>query len=319
MYKGIHMALFNQSKDPGLGEKYYSRTKRVINKDGSFNVKNVGKSFKDFKLYQKLIKMHWLKFSAYVFITYFAINALFAALYYMVGIHHFSGIEVRSEIENYFSLLFFSVQTFTTVGYGAVSPVGVNANIIASIEAMFGLLSFALATGLLYGRFSRPSARILYSEKALISPFNDGWALMLRVVNQRANVMLEMDASVMVAFSDENSFTKKYYRLPLEISSIYFFPLTWTLVHPINEESPLYGMTPDDFKHNNAEFMVLLKGFDDTFDQTLHSRYSYMYPEIEWGAKFVRAFHADDDGDIIQHVDKVHDYEKVEMPEQVLK
>jgi len=320
--KGNLMAIFNQSKDPGLGEKYYSRTKRVINKDGSFNVKNIGKSFKNLKLYQRLINMHWFKFSCIVLLTYFSVNALFALVYYFAGIEHFTGIPIGTELENYFHLLFFSVQTFTTVGYGAVSPMGISANIIASLEAMMGLLSFALATGLLYGRFSRPSAQILYSEKALIAPYNGGWSFQFRIVNQRNNVMMEMEASLMVVMSDpdsENKYARKYYRMPLEVDFIYFFPLTWTIVHAITEDSPLYGMTPEMLEKREAEFLVLLKGFDDTFDQTLHSRYSYLHNEMEWGARYVRSFHANETGDIVLDVDKVHEYEQVQMPEEVLK
>ena len=191
-------------------------------------------------------------------------------------------------------------------------PTGIVSNIIASLESMTGILSFALATGLLYGRFSKPSAKIIFSDKAIITSFKDGKALMFRVANARPNVMMEMEANAMMTYLDKsnNQFTRKYYPLKLEIKFINFFPLPWTIVHPINEDSPLYDKTENDLKVLEAELLVMIKGFDDSFSQTVITRNSYKHDEIEWDVKFIRAFSTDETGETIVDLEKLSETEK---------
>ncbi|MEO8399578.1 MAG: potassium channel family protein, partial [Ignavibacteriaceae bacterium] len=156
-----------QTIDPGLGEKYSSKTKRVINTDGSFNVQKKGIQLNPKDLYQYLINISWTKFFLLVLLLYLTFNAIFAAAYILTGSEHLVNAGGKSGLEAFSSAFFFSVQTFTTVGYGKVTPEGFLANVISSLEAMTGLMTFALITGLLYGRFSRPSSRILYSRNAI--------------------------------------------------------------------------------------------------------------------------------------------------------
>jgi len=301
-----------QTIDPGLGEKYFQKTKRIINTDGSFNVIKVGTGFNYRDIYQYLINISWTKFFLIVLSVYISLNFLFAFLYYFIGVEDIAGIATNS-LNNFLDAFFFSAQTLTTVGYGGMSPKGLLVNVISAFEAMSGLMCFALITGLLYGRFSRPSARILFSENAVIAPYRGMTGLQFRIANQRRNTLMEIEARVLLVLieKDGNQYNRKYFDLKLERNSVYFFPLTWTIVHPINEESPFYGKSEAEIKLFEPEILILIKGFDDTFSQVVHSRYSYTAGEIIWNAKFIRAFNNEENGDIIFKIEDIHKFEMV--------
>jgi inward rectifier potassium channel len=301
-----------QTIDPGLGEKYFQKTKRIINTDGSFNVIKVGTGFNYRDIYQYLINISWTKFFLIVLSVYISLNFLFAFLYYFIGVEDIAGIATNS-LNNFLDAFFFSAQTLTTVGYGGMSPKGLLVNVISAFEAMSGLMCFALITGLLYGRFSRPSARILFSENAVIAPYRGITGLQFRIANQRRNTLMEIEARVLLVLieKDGNQYNRKYFDLKLERNSVYFFPLTWTIVHPINEESPFYGKSEAEIKLFEPEILILIKGFDDTFSQVVHSRYSYTAGEIIWNAKFIRAFNNEENGDIIFNIEDIHKFEMV--------
>lgn len=305
--------MFKQSQDPGLGEKYFKHTKRIINKDGSFNIKKTGGEFSSVNAYHFLINISWPKFLLIVFLGFVLINMLFAALYQLGGVETLSNAESTDGMESFLNTFFFSVQTFATVGYGGIRPIGLFSNIIASLESMTGILSFALATGLLYGRFSKPSAKIIFSDKAIMAPFKEGKAFMFRVANARSNILMEMEVNGMITFLEKNNekFTRKYFPLKFEIKFIYFFPLPWTIVHPIDADSPLYGKTAKDLKDLEAELLIMIKGFDDSFAQHVITRYSYKHDEIDWDFKFLRAYTTDETGNTIVDLDKVNAVEKV--------
>jgi inward rectifier potassium channel len=305
--------MFKQAQDPGLGEKYFKHTKRIINKDGSFNIKRTGGGLSSINGFHYLINISWTKFLLIVFAGFVSINLLFAVLYQFAGIENLSNAAAQNKMQSFLNTFFFSVQTFATVGYGGIHPTGIFSNIIASLESMTGILSFALATGLLYGRFSKPSAKIIFSEKALITPFKEGKALMFRVANSRENILMEMEANAMLTFLDksEGRFTRKYFPLKLEIKFIYFFPLPWTVVHTIDEESPLFGKTVKELEELEAELLIMIKGFDDSFSQHVIARSSYKHDEIDWDVKFVRAYTTDESGETIVDLEKVSETEKV--------
>jgi inward rectifier potassium channel len=166
---------------------------------------------------------------------------------------------------------------------------------------------FAIATGLLYGRFSRPSARIVYSKNAIIAPYQDGTSLQFRVANARSNTLMNMEARVLLMTVDASNgeLKRNFIDLPLERRHIYFFALTWTVVHPIDEASPLFGKNREDLEKLAGELLILIQGFDDTFSQVVHSRYSYPHDQIVWGAKFTPAFRFDTKGDMIVEVDRI--------------
>jgi inward rectifier potassium channel len=304
-----------QSFDPGLTQKYTGTLRRAINKDGSFNVHHKGSRLKDHSFYQFLITIPWIQFHIVVLITYIVLNSLFAGLYLFAGIENLQGADASSPMESFLSAFFFSIHTFTTVGYGTIAPRGISVNIIAALEAITGLMSLALATGLLFGRFSKPSANIGFSANAIIAPYQDKTSLQFRIVNRRKINLLEMEANVLLMTVDKSGKTpiRKYFQLPLERPSVYFFPLPWTIVHPIDKTSPLHNKTPEDLMKVHAEILILIKGFDETFGQTVHARYSYRFDEVIWGAKFNTAFSIDTNGDVILHLDDISKMERVEL------
>lgn len=297
----------HESFDPGLTQQYGGKISRNINKDGSFNVRRVGMRLRDTNLYLFLVRIPWPAFFGLVFLAYVITNTLFALTYCALGVNNLQGAQADTPGQAFYSAFFFSTQTLTTVGYGAVSPHSLGTNILAAIEALLGLMGIALATGLLVGRVSRPSARIAFSDSLLVAPYGEGNSLQFRIANQRTNSIMELEAKVMLMTVDEtsNGLKRDYTVLRLERSSIYFFPLTWTIVHPIDHRSPLWEKTPADLERVQAEVLILIKGFDETFSQTVHARYSYRFDEIKWGASFAPAFHVSDEGDMVLEVDRV--------------
>lgn len=294
--------------DLGLSTKITDR-KRVINRDGTFNIVRRGLPFlSSFSIYHWLISMSWLKFGSLILGFYVIINIFFATLYFIGGETNFEGINASNNFDRFVNEFFFSTQTFTTVGYGRINPVGVYANIISSVESLAGLLSLAVITGVLYGRFARPVAKIIYSDNALIGPFKDVTGFQFRIGNKRADHQM-VDVEVELMLSSVKDEKRSFRDMKLEYEKISFFTTTWTVNHPINEESPLYGLTMEDLKDINAEFLILLKGYDDTFAQVVHSRSSYKYDEIVWGAKFVSLYGMTDDGKTLIDLDRISEYE----------
>ncbi len=301
-------------KDPGLGSKFRPGAKRLMNKDGTFNVRKTGGRSNIRDTYQWLIKMTWTKFFVLTFVFIMLINLLFALTYVVIGVEHLSGVVRGGFWHNLSEAFFFSFQTFTTLGYGHIAPVGKLSNFIAIIESSTGLMVFAIITGLLYGRFAKPSMRILYSEKALIAPYNQGWALMFRVVNLRNSTLLDLSANVALTLyvKENGKYKRRYYRLKLEISRIEFFPATWTVVHPIDDKSPFNTLDLENLEQEDIEIIIQLTAFDDTFSQQVHSRYSYLSNEIVVGARFKPAGRIDSHGDLIIPLNEFHDYDLVE-------
>jgi inward rectifier potassium channel len=298
-----------QAIDPGLGEKFGSQTKRLINPNRSFNVRRQNAGFSPKDIYHYLVNLSWTKFFLIIFAGYFLVNLFFGSIYYITGVENLRNALDKSPMQSFMNAYFFSVQTFTTVGYGGMVPNGFAANFIASLEAMFGLLGFAIATGLLFGRFSRPSARILFSKNAIITPYRGINALMFRLANLRNNDIIEVEANALAVFLDKTTNSRKYYGMKLERNSVYFFPLSWTVVHPLDEESPFFNKSPEELKNLQAEILIQFKGFDDTFSQTVHTRFSYTFDEIIWNAKFKPAFESDHKGEVIFDLNRIHDYE----------
>ena len=302
-----------QAKDPGLGQRLDQSFSRSINKDGSFNVKRVGFGYSFKNTYQTLIKISWIKFLCLILLFIMTLNLLFTCIYFLIGIDQISGLNSLDGLSEFLQVYYFSFQTFTTVGYGSISPSGNLSGFIASIEAMVGLISFAIVTGLLYGRFSRPTARFHYTKKAIIAPYKAGWSFQFRIANRRQSQLIELEAKLMLVFSEitNNKKQRKFFNLNLELNKLSFLPLNWTLVHPIDEDSPLFNKTPEELQKSDLEFLILIKGFDDTFSQVVHSRHSYIFDEIIWGAKFVRPFYSDEDGTTILDASLLDKYDKV--------
>jgi len=291
--------------DPGLTTQFSGDLRRTINADGSFNVKRSGTNWRDTNPYLTLVGTTWPRFLLAFAVAFLIINMIFAGVYLAVGIDNLKGLE--SGMSAYSNAFFFSVHTLTTVGYGNIYPQGPVANSISAFEAATGLMVFAVATGLLFARFSRPTARILYSTNAIIAPYQDGTSLQFRVTNARSNTLMNLEAKVLLMTVEQADGIPKrsFIDLPLERTRIYFFALTWTVVHPIDEASPFFGKTAEDLKRLSAEVLILLQGFDDTFSQVVHSRYSYRHDEFIWGAKFIPSFKVDKKGALVVELDRI--------------
>jgi inward rectifier potassium channel len=290
------------SKDLGFGSKITSESTRLINKDGTFNVRREGDSFLDnVNWYHRMITIGWLPFFSIIFVFYFCLNLVFAVLYVLIGVEYLQGIDTSHKIPMFWEAFFFSAQTLTTVGYGRISPTGFSANILASFEAILGLMLIALATGLFYGRFSRSVPRIRFSKNILISPYLDINGLMFRIIHERENELIDVNIEVTLSCLEmlpNGSKIRKYHLLDLERQQVNFFPLNWTIVHPITEESPLYDSSLKKLIETDAEFLILLRAIDETFMQQVHVRYSYHFDEVVWGASFSPMFNSSTRGKI---------------------
>lgn len=283
--------------DLGLGAKTPSGKFRSLNKNGTFNVSKTNVPFAErVNFFHSLISMSWSRFFCIILSGYIVVNIFFATVYYLIGVEFLTGIHSTTSLDQFIEAFFFSAQTVTTLGYGRVAPVGNPANIIAASESLLGLLSFALATGLLYGRFSKPSARIKYSTLAVIAPYQDMNAFMFRIVNPQSSQLLEVEVSISVSMTERDSDLRKFRTLKLERDKVAFLPYTWTVVHPIDDESPLHKLDAKLLLQKEAEFIIMIKAFDESFSQTVYSRSSYKASELKWGEKFVNLVQAEEDG-----------------------
>ncbi len=296
----------------GFGNKNTNDAIRFLNRDGSVNIKRLSEGkHGGFDIYHWLITTRWQKFIVVIIFGYVLINTLFASIYYMIGADKFGGITSTSNLDDFLQLFFFSAQTLTTVGYGHIYPNDTLISSVAAIESMFGLLGFALATGILYGRFSRPQAYIEYSKDAVISPYKDHTAFMFRIANQKQNELIELDCQLALALNNIETKKREFHFLELERQKINFLPSSWTLVHPIDEKSPLLNYSENDLKNSDAEFIILLKAINDTYSQTVYSRMSYKPSEIIWNAKFVPLKQVPDNkGSVSINLNDIHVYEK---------
>ena len=274
--------------DFGLGEKATSGHYRVLKKDGSFNIHKDNVPFLErLNFFHSLVTMSWTRFLLLVGLTYFCTNLLFASIYVAIGTENLTGINGITPFERFTEAFFFSAQTITTLGYGQVAPLGILANIVAATESMLGLLGFALATGLVYGKFSKPAAKLKYSEHAVVAPYKDINGFMFRVANPHGNQLLEIEAKVSLSILRENSSLRDFYELELERSNVVFLPAVWTIVHPISGDSPFIKFKREELAMGDIEIIVVIKAFDESFSQTVYSRSSYKFDEIKWGEKFV--------------------------------
>lgn len=308
-------------RELGFGTQPSTGHQRLVNTDGTFNYRRVNDRRSILAdAFHSLVAMSWGKFGLMILGTFIVTNLLFAVVYYAIGIEHLAGVIGTTFFEQFSEAFFFSTQTLTTLGYGRISPTGFLTSLVASIESMLGLISFALATGLLYGRFSHPDAKLLYTEKAIIAPYRGGIGLMFRTVNGRRTQLIEVEATVMLARNEmiDGKPLRKFYRLDLELPRINYLALSWTIVHPISESSPIFGLTLEDMKEADTELLVMLKAFDETYSQTVYSRTSYSSDQFIWGAKFVTMMSADDDGVTVLDLDKLNAYQAVVLPDQTI-
>lgn len=289
-----------KNNDTGFGSNPGSYGGRFINKDGSFNIRREGISFINrFSIYQKMLNLPRWKFIGIILFFYFAINVLFTIAYILVGCNQLQGIVASSDWGKYKEIFFFSAQTFTTVGYGRINPIYDEANIIAAIEALTGFLSLAIATGLIYGRFAKPKSYLAFSDNALISPYKGKTALMFRFVtykDKHALTNVEIKVNIALRVDDNGNSRYDFYDLALERYKVDNLSMNWTVVHPIDEHSPLQGFGPEDIKTADLELYILVTGFDEVYSSPVLQRTSYTYQEIKFNMKFVPMYRESDDG-----------------------
>ncbi len=307
----------NTDNNTGFGTNASNYGGRFLDKDGHANIKKKGLPFfHQISWFHTMLSLPAWKFQLIILSVFLGVNFIFASIYYFIGIEHLNGINATTEIEKFGQAFFFSAQTFTTVGYGHINPQGFLTSAIAAFEALSGLLAFALATGLLYGRFSKPKAYLKFSGNAIIAPFQDGKALMMRVVSYKNTTLTDSEARVTLGMIvDENGTSiNKFFNLKLELDKINALTLSWTLVHPINEDSPLFGFTETDFKQKKGEVLVYIKSFDEMFSNKVVIRSSYTFEEVVYGAKFVQMYnHSFDDTKTVLHIDKLNTFDKVNL------
>lgn len=288
------------NQDLGFGGRVARESrKRFLNRDGTFNVERKGLSFlRSLNVYHLVLTVSWARFYLFFASGYFLVNLAFAGAYYLCGEGALEGSAARMKVERFEEAFFFSVQTLATIGYGKLSPHGHAANLLVALEALFGLGGFALVTSLLFARFSRPEARLLFSEKAVVAPYRGGTGLMFRIANARTSQLLEVAATVTLSRLETvgAQSTRRFYELPLERRKVIFFPLHWVVVHPIDDKSPLAGVDAEALARSDAEVLIYLTAFDETFSQNVHARSSYKFHEVAFGARFADMFEKREDG-----------------------
>ena len=248
---------------------------------------------KDF--YYALIEASWTKLSLIVLFVYFISNAVFALMYYSIP---FALNGTISEQATFYESFFFSVQTMSTIGYGALSPNGILANILVTFEAAFGLIIAALLTGIVFAKLSKPHAKIRYSKKAIISQFDGVTCLSFRIGNTRGNDIVEAKINVSILLDETTSEGKKFrkiHNLDLRRSYTPFFKLSWTNFHPIDENSPIYNF--EKIKDNLRSIVVTITGHDGSYSNTIYSRYTYTIDDLEKDKYFEDIMIDNNDGD----------------------
>jgi inward rectifier potassium channel len=305
--------------ETGLGVNSSNNSERFFDKNGDPHIKIRGNSFLNrLSIYQALLKMPIVKFLGIIVAAYLVVNLFFACIYYSIGLENLGGLDSRTINGRFWEAFFFSAQTLSTVGYGHVYPTGFITNAIAATESLLGLLMFAVATGLLYGRFSKPKAYIMFSENAVFTPFRDSIALMFRMAPYKKHYLNDVEVKVTMGIRvNENGVERnEFFSLKLDISRANTLTLNWTLVHVVDEDSPFYELSKEDILQLQPELLVFVRGYDDEYSNTVIARTSYTHQEIIFGAKFKPMYYAANDRKhTIMDLGKLNAYEKVSMPE----
>ena len=305
-------------KDPGFGTKVMQESAlRLLNRDGTFNVSRGGLPlFKSLNLYQASLSVPWWQFNLTLVGLYLLINLLFAALYFLCGPQALTGIHGLSGSARLLETFFFSVQTLTTVGFGHIAPHGLAANLLVVLEAFLGLSGFAVAAALVFARFSRPTAKILFSNQAVIGPYHGTTSFGFRIANGSPNELIEVEVRILLCMTEtrDGIRTRYFHQLDLERHRVAFFPLDWTVAHPVTEDSPLHQKTSQDLRNQDAEFLLLINAIDDKSAQAVHARSSYKWNEIVWGARFRDMYRHTRDGRMSIDLKRIHDVQQVDTP-----
>ncbi len=304
-----------RTEDPGIGTSFEKPVERLMSRDGSFRVERLGESSGLREGFAGLVSMSWGRLLLTMVLAYGIMNLIFGSLYMLIGVENIGNADMGSLASKWLSALGMSVQTLTTVGYGSLYPMSAVAWVIAALEGVFGILGFSLISAVLYARFARPKANLVYSHHGLIAPYKDGWSFQIRLANRRSTLLVDVEARILLVMADVDDQGERlnYYNLPLQLDRVTFLPLSWTIVHPITPESPLAGLSAEDLKDRRAEFLVILKGLDEGYMGSVFTRHSVRYDELIWGARYVRAFSVKD-GATLLDLNKLSEHMPVEAP-----
>src|ERR1700757_2709319 len=272
------------------------RSRHIRVRSGQFEfVKLNAKKFDWRDTYHFVLTLSWPGFAGVVFCIYLLINLVFAALY-MLNAHAIAEMRPGS----FFDAFFFSVETLATVGYGHMYPVSFYGHLIAMLEIIAGMFGLAVITGLIFVRFSRPTARIHFSKVAVIAPFDGVPNLMIRVANLRHQAMVEPQFRMVLLRSiitAEGEEVRRFRSLKLEFDHLIAFPTVLTVRHRLDEESPLFGMTPEDFQQQDVRIITSIVGIDTVIVAPVQSFGDYNYDQIEWNRRFVEIYDQNAEGD----------------------
>jgi inward rectifier potassium channel len=302
-----------QNDDLGLGDRVVQENRtRFLNRDGSFNVHRKG-VFKRgaFSPYHAILSMSWGRFYGLIIAAYLLVNIGFTVLYLLCGGSAFPTLQSLPAADRIGDIFFFSVHILTTIGESGLAPANLLSKILLALEAMTGLLGFALAAGLVFARFSNPAVKIHFSRRAVIAPYKDITGLMIRIVNGRSNELVDLKATLTVGMADEHG-KRSFHQLALERDSILVFPLSWTIVHPITPDSPLFGMSMHELSKRSPEVVLAISAVDEDISRTVYARHSYIAEEISEGERFVNILERMNDGTIVVDPARIHETEKVE-------
>ena len=292
-----------EERDLGFGSIVSGQSRqRLLNSDGSFNVRRSGLPFlSSLNLFHFFLEMKWRTFLSLLLAIYFVSNVVFGLAYAAFGETALVDTSADPTQSLFVRGFFFSVQTFATIGYGTIHPVGIVPNLLVTVESYYSLLVNALITGLVFARFARPTARLIYSDIAVVAPYRDITGLMFRLVNGRHNQLIEVTAQVMFSrlVVENGRPVRRFDLLELERRKVSFFPLAWTVVHPITPDSPLAGLTHEDLVQADAEILILMSAIDETFAQVVHTRTSYKPSQIRFGHKFASIYREVPEGEPI--------------------
>jgi inward rectifier potassium channel len=307
----------HRTEDPGIGTTFGQPLDRLLQRDGMFAVDRIGEARGLREGFIALATMPAPRLVLVIIATYLSLNLTFGSIYMLVGVEHLGNADLHSAGSRWLSAIGMSVQTLTTVGYGSLYPTDAVTWLIAAVEGVFGILGFSLTSAIIYTRFARPTTRLVYSDRALIAPFREGWSLQMRVANRRRALLVEIEARLILVLTDlQHPDRLDYFALPLQFSTISFLALTWTLVHPITPDSPFAGLTAADLTTRRAEVIVILKGVDEGYMQPVITRHSFRFDEIVWGGRFTRAF-SGDGGKMRLDLDGLSRFTPVDAPERL--
>ena len=305
-----------EDRDLGFGSVVAGESRqRLLNQDGTFNVQRTGLRFlSSLNLYHTMISMSWTTFLVLTLLLYFLSNVIFGVFYAAFGA---SALVDTSEIPLDNLLLrgfFFSVQTFATIGYGTIHPIGIAPNLLVTIESYYSMIVTALITGIVFARFARPTAKVIFSEIAVVAPYRGIEGFMFRMVNGRSSQLIEVGVQVLFSrfVEQHGKVSRQFDYLELERNHVAFFPLALTIVHPIDDQSPMFGLSEEDLRATDAEILILISATDESFASVVYTRSSYKAAEINFGSKFVGIYNPVEEGEPLSiDIKKLSRLEKV--------